>query len=133
MTNHETRTPVHPQYSHLWDKLRAENPEHSAQYAQRWRNLAAEGMDLNGEARFVSALVAPGAKVLDAGCGQGRVGGYLADQGYVVAGVDLDDYLVAEAAANFPKPNGGLATSPRSTSPSWSRHRTVRNEPPVST
>lgn len=104
---------MHPQYSHLWDKLRAENPEHSAQYAQRWRNLAAEGMDLNGEARFVSALVAPGAKVLDAGCGQGRVGGYLADQGYVVAGVDLDDYLVAEAAANFPQAEwrvGDIAT-----------------------
>ena len=89
-------------YSHLWNRLRAENPEHSARYAQRWRDLAAEGLDLDGEARFVSALVPPGSRVLDAGCGQGRVGGRLSGLGYLVAGVDLDDYLVAEAQAGFP-------------------------------
>lgn len=100
-------------YSHLWDRLRAENPEHSARYARRWRDLAAEGMDLDGEARFVSALVAPGSSVLDAGCGQGRVGGYLAARGYAVAGVDLDEYLIAEAARSFPEAEwrvGDLAT-----------------------
>jgi SAM-dependent methyltransferase len=91
-----------PRYSHLWDRLRAENPEHSARYARRWRDLAAEGMDLDGEARLVSALVAPGSAVLDAGCGQGRVGGYLSARGYAVAGVDLDDYLISEAARSFP-------------------------------
>lgn len=88
-------------YTHLWDQIRARDPEHSAKYAQRWRDFAARGDDLDGEARFVTALVAPGARVLDAGSGQGRLGGYLAQRGYVVAGVDLDDLLVAEARANF--------------------------------
>lgn len=89
-------------YSHLWNRIRTENPEHSARYAQRWRDLAAEGLDLDGEARFVSALVPPGSRVLDAGCGQGRVGGRLSGLGYLVAGVDLDEYLVAEAQESFP-------------------------------
>ncbi|WP_449277328.1 class I SAM-dependent DNA methyltransferase [Leucobacter sp. GX24907] len=102
-----------PKYSHLWDRLRSENPEHSANYAQRWRNLAAEGHDLDGEARFAMALVAPGATVLDAGCGQGRVGGYLSERGYAVTGVDLDDVLIAEARSAFPSAAwhiGDLAT-----------------------
>lgn len=102
-----------PRYSHLWDRMRAENPEHSARYARRWRDLAAEGKDLDGEARLVAALVAPGSAVLDAGCGQGRVGGYLSARGYAVAGVDLDEYLIKEAAGSFPEAEwrvGDLAT-----------------------
>lgn len=91
-------------YSHFWDRLRAKDPQHSAKYAERWRDLAARGEDLDGEARLVAALVAPGARVLDAGSGQGRLGGYLAQRGYLVAGVDLDEVLVEEARANF---NGG--------------------------
>lgn len=109
----EPRAGQDPGYSHMWDRLRAENPEHSADYAQRWRDLAAEGMDLDGEARFATALVAPGAAVLDAGCGQGRVGGYLSDRGYAVSGVDLDDELVAEARSAYPAAEwhvGDLAT-----------------------
>ncbi|MBK0418012.1 class I SAM-dependent methyltransferase [Leucobacter sp. CSA1] len=90
-------------YSHLWDRLRAEDPEHSARYAQRWRDLAAEGRDLDGEARLVAALAAPGSAVLDAGCGQGRLGGYLSERGYRVAGVDLDEHLIAEARRAFPR------------------------------
>lgn len=102
-----------PRYSHLWDRLRAEDPEHSTRYARRWHDLAAEGKDLDGEARLVSALVAPGAAVLDAGCGQGRLGGYLSTRGYAVAGVDLDDYLISEATRSFPAAEwqvGDLAT-----------------------
>lgn len=91
-----------PRYSHRWDRLRVENPEHSAWYAQRWSDLAAAGSDIDGEARLATALVAPGSAVLDAGCGQGRVGGYLSERGYAVAGVDLDDYLISEAIRGFP-------------------------------
>lgn len=89
-------------YEHQWDRLRAADPEHSARYAQRWRDLAAAGHDLDGEARFVSALAPPGASVLDAGCGTGRVGGYLARQGYRVVGVDLDEHLIAQARRDHP-------------------------------
>lgn len=91
------------EYAHQWDRIRAADPEHSARYAQRWRDLAANGMDLDGEARMVSALVPPGARILDAGCGTGRVGGYLAAHGYQVAGVDLDDYLIEQAMQDHPE------------------------------
>ena len=90
-------------YAHLWNQLRERDPQHSANYAERWRTLAAQGLDLDGEARFVSALAAPGSRVLDAGSGQGRLGGYLSAHGYSVAGVDLDEVLVAEARALFPQ------------------------------
>ena len=46
-----------PRYSHRWDRLRAENPEHSAWYAQRWSDLAAAGSDIDGEARLATAPV----------------------------------------------------------------------------
>lgn len=100
---HEVRVEMNQQYTHQWDLIRAEDPEHSARYAKRWRDLAANGMDLDGEARMVSALVPPGARILDAGCGTGRVGGYLAAHGYQVAGVDLDDYLIEQAKQDHPE------------------------------
>ena len=72
-----------------------------ASYAQAFRDLAASGFDVHGEAAYVSALVPPGARVLDAGCGTGRVGIELAARGYDVVGVDSDASMldVARAAA----------------------------------
>ena len=58
-----------------WTRLTQENPQHSAAYVQRFRTLAAEGVDLGGEARLVDALLPRSARVLDAGSGTGRVGG----------------------------------------------------------
>ena len=63
-----------------------ENPEHSAAYIQRFRDLAAAGQDLVGEARLVDAMLPRGARVLDAGSGTGRIGGHLADVGHDVVG-----------------------------------------------
>lgn len=71
--------------------------DHSTWYRDRFRALAAEGADLEGEARFVDALAAPSSRVLDAGCGAGRLGGALHRRGHVVVGVDADEVLVAEA------------------------------------
>ena len=79
-----------------------ENPGHSAAYIQRFKDLAAQGMDLRGEARTVDAMLARGSRVLDAGCGQGRIGGHLAAAGHDVVGVDVDPVLIAEARAVFP-------------------------------
>ena len=79
-----------------------ENPEHSAWYIERFRNMAAEGRDLDGEARFVDAMVSRGARILDAGCGPGRVGGRLAALGHHVVGVDIDPELIAAAEADHP-------------------------------
>ncbi|WP_433393263.1 class I SAM-dependent methyltransferase [Micromonospora sp. KLBMP9576] len=79
-------------------------PEHSQWYIDRFRRLAAEGADLAGEARLMDALVAPGSRILDAGCGTGRVGAALAARGHRVVGVDADPALVAAAAADHPGP-----------------------------
>lgn len=100
-------------YDHQWNRVRANNPEHSARYVQRWRNLAAQGADIYGEARFAAALAAPGASILDAGCGTGRVAGHLLQQGYRAVGVDLDEVLIEEAKAVYPTGEwlvGDLAT-----------------------
>ena len=85
-----------------WVRITQENPDHSAGYIQRWRDLAAQGMDLVGEARLVDAMLGRGARVLDAGCGQGRIGGHLAALGHDVVGVDVDPVLIAEAEKEHP-------------------------------
>ena len=79
-----------------------ENPDHSAWYIERFRVMAAEGRDLDGEARFIDALVPRAARILDAGCGPGRVGGRLAALGHHVVGVDIDADLIAAARTDHP-------------------------------
>ena len=85
-----------------WLRMIEENPGHSAWYIERFRTMAAEGHDLDGEARFVDAMVPRGARILDAGCGPGRVGGRLADLGHQVVGVDIDPALIAAAEDDHP-------------------------------
>lgn len=85
-----------------WLRMIEENPGHSRWYIERFRTMAAEGQDLDGEARFVDAMVRRGARILDAGCGPGRVGGRLAALGHHVIGVDIDPDLIAAAEADHP-------------------------------
>jgi 2-polyprenyl-3-methyl-5-hydroxy-6-metoxy-1,4-benzoquinol methylase len=66
--------------------------------------MAAEGVDLAGEARLLDAVLSPGSRVLDAGCGPGRVGAELAARGHTVVGVDVDPELIAAARADHPGP-----------------------------
>ncbi|MFC3385502.1 class I SAM-dependent methyltransferase [Couchioplanes azureus] len=66
--------------------------------------MAAEGADLAGEARLIDAMVPRGSRILDAGCGTGRVGGHLAAAGHDVTGVDLDPELIAAAREDHPGP-----------------------------
>ncbi|HSP39404.1 MAG TPA: class I SAM-dependent methyltransferase [Frankiaceae bacterium] len=73
-----------------------------AEYAARFAALAATGQDLHGEARFCSALVPPGSRVLDAGCGTGRVAIELARHGYACVGTDVDPTMLAEAERAAP-------------------------------
>ena len=77
---------------------------HSEWYIARFRAMAAEGADLAGEARLVDAMVPRGARVLDAGCGTGRVGAELYARGHTVVGVDADPALVAAAGADHEGP-----------------------------
>ena len=73
---------------------------HSRWYIERFRRMAAEGADLAGEARLLDAMLARNARVLDAGCGPGRVGAELAARGHDVVGVDVDAALIAAAEAD---------------------------------
>lgn len=85
-----------------WEARVRENPGHSRWYVERFRAMAAQGRDLAGEARMVDAMLERGSRVLDAGCGPGRVGGELAARGHDVVGVDVDPYLVAAAREDHP-------------------------------
>lgn len=77
---------------------------HSSWYIERFRTMAAEGTDLAGEARLLDAMLPRGARILDAGCGPGRVSGALAARGHAVVGVDVDPELIAAAATDHPGP-----------------------------
>jgi len=88
----------------LWMQKVAADPGHSQWYIERFRALAQAGADLTGEARLIDAMAPRGAHILDAGCGPGRVGGYLAAAGHRVVGVDVDPELIAAAQQDHPGP-----------------------------
>lgn len=87
-----------------WTKMIETNPGHSQWYVERFKKMAEAGQDLLGEARFVDAMAPRGARILDAGCGPGRHGGYLHDRGHTVVGVDVDPYLIETAKKDHPGP-----------------------------
>ena len=66
-------------------------------YDEAFRALAAAGEDVHGEAAYVDALLPAGARVLDAGCGTGRVAVELARRGHHVLGVDSDTSMLGVA------------------------------------
>jgi SAM-dependent methyltransferase len=82
----------------------AADPGHSQWYIERFRAMSRAGDDLAGEARFVDAMAPRGAHILDAGCGPGRLGGYLATVGHRVVGVDVDPALIEAAEQDYPGP-----------------------------
>lgn len=88
----------------IWMNNVAADPEHSQRYIERFRAMALAGDDLAGEARFVDAMAPRQARILDAGCGPGRVGGHLARAGHRVVGVDVDPELIAAAEHDHPGP-----------------------------
>ncbi|HEX7355130.1 MAG TPA: class I SAM-dependent methyltransferase [Mycobacteriales bacterium] len=71
-------------------------------YAERFAKLAESGVDVHGEATFVERITAPGARVLDAGCGTGRVAIRLAERGFRVDGVDVDASMLRIAKREAP-------------------------------
>ena len=87
-----------------WVKITEADPEHSSRYIERFRAMDAAGDDLAGEARLVDAIAPRSSRILDAGCGPGRVGAILADLGHDVVGVDVDPVLIAAAEQDHPGP-----------------------------
>lgn len=77
---------------------------HSQWYVERFRTLAADGADLAGEARLIDAIAAPASRILDAGCGPGRIGAALHDRGHTIVGVDVDPVLIEAAELDHPGP-----------------------------
>jgi SAM-dependent methyltransferase len=72
-------------------------------YAARFDQLAASGHDVHGEATFCAGLVPAGSRILDAGCGTGRVALRLAELGYDCTGVDLDEDMLQVAKERAPQ------------------------------
>ncbi len=70
------------------------------EYEARWERLESQGEKVHGEADFVDRYA--GKRVLDAGCGMGRVGLELARRGYEVVGVDNDHDMLERAKAKGP-------------------------------
>lgn len=71
-------------------------------YRDRFAKLHADGVDVDGEARLVDALLPRQGSVLDAGCGTGRVTAALTRRGHWAVGVDRDAGLVQVAAERYP-------------------------------
>jgi SAM-dependent methyltransferase len=79
--------------------LEAKGPR-GDEYDERFARLAAQGLEVHGEADLVASLGLR--SVLDAGCGTGRVAMELARRGLEVVGVDLDGEMLAVAQAKGP-------------------------------
>lgn len=88
----------------IWMQKITTDPGHSAWYVERFRTMARAGDDLAGEARLVDTMVPRHARILDAGCGPGRIGAALAEAGHDVVGVDVDPALIEAAEQDHPGP-----------------------------
>jgi SAM-dependent methyltransferase len=80
--------------SERWRKWKEQND--LTEYEARWQQMEADGRRIHAEADFVERFLAgSGSKrVLDAGCGTGRVGVELASRGHDVVGVDNDSDML---------------------------------------
>ncbi len=87
-----------------WERIAREavGDDYAQRYAARFRALAESGEDTHGEAAFVADLIPTPARILDAGCGTGRIAIRLAELGYAVVGVDVDPTMLDVARAEAP-------------------------------
>ncbi|MDO5618618.1 class I SAM-dependent methyltransferase [Kocuria sp.] len=86
----------------LWESVVERDPTHSNRYIERFQKMREAGADLHGEARFVDAMLPRESRILDAGCGPGRIGGELIRRGHHVVGVDVDPVLITAATQDHP-------------------------------
>lgn len=83
-----------------WETER--NAEDWEAYKARFAKLFETGADVEGEARFLDALLERGSAVMDAGCGTGRIAAALQRMGHRAVGVDKDAGLVEVARSRYP-------------------------------
>ena len=99
-----TRTPAPAPSATRW--LAETGHRRGQSYAAAFDAHRRARRDLDGEARAVDRLArgrwGRGVRVLDAGCGTGRVGAALARRGHVVSGLDADPSMLAVARARHP-------------------------------
>lgn len=90
--------------STLWERVARESvgDDYASAYADRFRRLAERGEAVHGEATLVAGLVAVPARVLDAGCGTGRITVRLHELGYDVIGCDVDASMIDVARRDAP-------------------------------
>lgn len=60
------------------------------------------------KADFITSLIKKQSSLLDIGCGTGTLTAYLADQGYTVTGIDLDEEMIKNAVKNNSSKKGLL-------------------------
>lgn len=78
-------------------------------YDARWERMAEEGESVHGEADLIERLLgrtptdSPHVRILDAGCGTGRVALELVRRGHRIVGVDRDPDLLDVARAKAPE------------------------------
>jgi SAM-dependent methyltransferase len=74
-----------------------------AKYDQRWDAMAARGDSIHGEADFVERLVGDRrVRLLDAGCGTGRLAIEMVKRGHHAIGADLDPDMIERASTKAP-------------------------------
>lgn len=73
-------------------------------YVDRFAREFADGTDLEGEARFVDVIAPRNARILDAGCGTGRIAAALHRMGHQAVGADRDAGMVQIATDRYPGP-----------------------------
>jgi SAM-dependent methyltransferase len=72
-------------------------------YDERWDAMAARGDSIHGEADFVERLIGDRkVRLLDAGCGTGRLAIEMVKRGHHAVGVDLDPDMIKRAATKAP-------------------------------
>jgi SAM-dependent methyltransferase len=95
-----------------WELAGDDNRGYGLHFAER----VANGVDVDGEARFVDALAPRGARILDVGSGMGRVAAALQARGHDVVATEPDPALRAQSLATYPGlevlPHEALALEP---------------------
>jgi SAM-dependent methyltransferase len=88
--------------SNRWTDLTGGERKGGDEYAARFDLLAESGADVHGEARLCDSLLGAPGRVLDAGCGTGRVAIRLTELGHDCTGVDADESMLDVARARAP-------------------------------